>query len=271
MADNRHLTLKRGQKGAVLIPVLLFSSIVTLGILVLLQSQWLQKKSVADFKFFLEERKKNEQTRHHYQSLNTNALLKNKSIKLIQQFPSNLHYQNTYYDYYFQIKGHNYIYKLNQSRENKNGANDLEVILPSSTKFNYQNRMIKLIKASGLNQDQLYLYDINNHDIVFKAHFEQAAAYQLVGTPVNSIYVSDRVGLYKIDLSNSDEINLKLLKVFDSDFEQGPVAPIVTRDSRGDGRIITVLDSNKNKKIVYHEPTGTQHDFLDLFKHYDFS
>ncbi len=269
MAHCRYLNIKEYQTGMVLIPVLLFTSIVTIGIIILLQSHALQKKSVTDFKFFLEERKKQQQAHQYYHSLNTNILLKTKTLKLIQKIPANLHYQNTNYHYYFQGNQQKYVYKLNQTESLENQTTDL-VILSRSTEFNYQDALIKIIQTAESNQAVFYLYDINNDKTLFKTRFEQPVLYQLVGNPVNRIYISNLAGLYKIDLNLSEEqIKLKLLKTFDLglNFKHTHFAPLVTRDARGDGRLITIHNAHQDEKLMYHEPADNKDDFLDLFEH----
>ena len=90
MAYPRNLTKYINQKGGVLIPVLLFSSLLTLGILVLLQTHLNQKKTIEHFKVFLEKRRAGQNNFEAIQSLPLEAMLGLKSINCIKKIPVNL-------------------------------------------------------------------------------------------------------------------------------------------------------------------------------------
>jgi hypothetical protein len=262
MANYFAVKNKLREQGAILVPVLLFASMVTVGILILLQTQWVQKKVITDFKIYIEKRRKTQQQYEHLQSLPVEKLLHTKSIKLIQKCPANLHSDQDLSHYYFQESiRQDYIYKLSSFEKN-------DFISPKEKIFEYAGIKIGITEMPELNQYILYFNHIEENRCLFKAEFAKQPYFQLVGNPADSLYVQDGVGLYKITFNPLHFLDIKFLKKIDSSEEILATAPVITRDARGDGRVIKL--ATKDKLIFYHEPSEIKHPCLDSFDHYDF-
>ncbi len=263
MAYPRNLTKYINQKGGVLIPVLLFSSLLTLGILVLLQTQLNQKKTIEHFKVFLAKRRAEQNNFETIQGLSLEAMLGLKSINCIQKIPVNLQSSNLKYDYYFQYLQEKYSYKYIHKIAVELPQHDIAPVQP-----------VQIIHLSGVNQDTIYVYDAVADCIVYQATFKQKAYFQLVGKPVNSLYIHDSIALYKIDLSQGNQLELKLLSLIDEGRTCQPSPPMITRDIRGDGRLISVLTTADHQAFIYHEsgPRLTAFSsYLDNFDHHYFA
>jgi hypothetical protein len=270
MADCCYLKVSNHQQGGVLIPVLFFASMITLGVIILLQSHITQKISIIDFKDYLNQRRKDEQLNHYVQSLPLDKLLKLNNLKLIQKISTNLHYQNSEGYYFFESLQYDYIYKLVTSEQDKEKLDPGMIVIKPNAEFDYFGMRISVIQMQYHDKFCFYLFDKIKDKVLLKSSFKQEPYFQLVGNPVKSIYVHDTVGLYKIDLSSDRELlDMHLLKQIDPDYHVLPISPVITRDARGDGRQITLAGENKN--FVYHEPSEIKSAYLDLFDHYYFS
>lgn len=264
MANYSSLKNIRYDQGSVLIPVLLFASLVALVTVILLQTQVVQKKAISEFKTYLKNKKNKQKTLRHYQSLLVENLFQIKNLKLVQSLPSDLHaYNTTDYHYYFQINSEqNYLYKVNLP--SRNVVNLLEDIA-----FEYNDSKLNITQNIENNIFVLYIYDVKNNLLLAKEKFDQQPYLQLVGNPVDSIYIQDGSSLYKIELAFFPVLELKLLKKLEEYEEVLKQSPIVTRDARGDGRMIKIATAGYS--IVYHEPSEVKSACLDLFEHEDFS
>lgn len=257
MVYHRHI------KGAVLIPVLLLASIMALGIIVLLQSQLTQKKSIADFKAYLQNKRQEENHQGYLSSLPVEALFASKNLMFKQSIPQNLHYQNNDNHYYFQVDHNQYIYKLDSQPEN--------IFIPVQA-FDYAGTILEIVQIKKEEGTLFCLYDKNLAKMVFQTNFNKVPVFQLVGNPVNSIYLHDGKKLYKIELNFIESTSLKILKNIDIEEQKSEnlSALLVTRDARGDGRLI-YLSQNKHQSILlFHEASAINHldDYLNLFEHY---
>jgi hypothetical protein len=263
MANHFALKNKLQEQGAVLIPVLLFASMVTFASLILLQTQWIQKKTIGDFKKFIENQRKAQKQYEYWQSLPAEKLLQIKAIKLVQKCPLNLHTDQTGFHYYFQASiRQDYLYKLSDLKNNV-------LVLTNEKIFEYAGIKIKIFEQAENNRYTLYFIDIQADRFLFKAEFLGYPFFQLVGNPVDSLYIQDGIGLYKITFNALHFLDIKLLKKFELSDEVFATTPIITRDARGDGRLIRL--AAKDKTIFHHEASEIQHPCLDFFDHYDFS
>ena len=252
----------RNIKGAVLIPVLLLAGIIALGIIVLLQTQIIQKKSIADFKQYLKNKRQEEKYDAYLNSLSIESLLALKNIKLKQKIPQNIHYQNNQnYHYYFQLNDHQYIYKLATSNQ--------DISFPELA-FDCAGTTLEIIQIKQEEGILFCLYDKNSGKMFFQNSFKNMPTFQLVGNPVNSIYFYDHKKLYKLGLNFIESATLKVLKNNESEVVESDGFPelLITRDAKGDGRLIYLSQNNQPSVLIFHEALPMKHEYLDLFEHY---
>ncbi len=251
----------RNIKGHALIPVLLLASIIGLGIIILLQTQLIQKKSISDFKDYVTNKRQEEKEYAYLSSLSAETLMTSKNIKPIQKIPQNLHYQNNAYHYYFQINDSQYIYKLDSQHQNA---------WFSEQTFEYAGTILEIIQLKKEEGNVFFLYDKSLDKIVFQTSFKKMPVFQLVGNPINSIYFYDSQNLYKLEMNFIELAKIKILKSIENEESESDNLPIlqIMRDAKGDGRLIYLSYNNQPPTLLFHEALSTQDDAQDLFEHY---
>lgn len=251
----------RNIKGAVLIPVLLFAGIMALGIIVLLQTQITQNKSITDFKQYLQNKRADEKYYADLNALSIEKLETLKNIKFKQKIPQNLHYQNHFHHYYFHLNHNQYIYKL---------ATPSQDVSFSGQAFDYVGTRLEIIQIKKEEGVLFCLYDKNSGKIFFQNSFKNMPVFQLVGNPVNSIYFHDDKKLYKLELNFIESATLKILKHIENEIavSESLSELLITRDARGDGRLIYLSQNNQPSVLIFHETSSIQDEYLDLFEHY---
>lgn len=255
------MVYSRNISGAVLIPVLLLAGMMALGVIILLQTQITQNKSITDFKQYLHNKREQEKYYAYLNDLPIKKLERLENIQLKQQLPQNLHYQNNYDDYYFQVNPNQYIYKSTAFSQ---------YLSFSEQAFDYADMILVSIQIKKGEEFLFYLYDKKSEKIFFQYLFKHLFTFQLVGNPVDSIYFHDNKNLYKLELNFIESATLKVLKNMENGVEKSEAFSelLVTRDARGDGRLIYLIQNNKRPTLIFHEASLMQHEYLDLFEHY---
>lgn len=255
------------ERGSVLVPVLLLSTLLTLGIVLILQNQIIQKKAIGDFKIFLKNRRSFQHDLMKYRSYSIENILKKSNVRLIQKERKNLHCRSFDYHFYFQLNQGFYFYK-NTDFKKEIELND-EFLLFHPLEIHYLNTKLKLISVTEGNQYIIYFYDKISDKIVLKKYFIGQPFYQLVGDPINSLYIQDKLYLYKVDFASNEPLEIQTLQPIFSRDKILDLAPVITRDAKGDGRRVTILTSNE--PIVYEELSKMEQPFLAEFQHFYFS
>ena len=247
------------ERGSVLVPVLLLSTLLTLGMILILQNQIIQKKSIRDFKEFVKNRRDSQQSLIKFRLSSIEDLLKKNNVALVQKERKNMHYRHSEHYFFFQLDQNIYFHKANL---------DKELVLFEPFEIDYLNTKLKLIQTTDSNQYVIYLYDQINDKVALKKKFSRQPFHQLVGEPINSLYIQDKLYLYKIDFASHAPLDIEVGQPIFSRDQILDLAPVITRDAKGDGRDVVIL--TEGEPIVYHESSKFENCFLDDFEHFYF-